>query len=285
MNFRISMVAVLAIGASLSTAVIAQSNNAELTAALSSEVRGDTVQRDKYRNPAATLEFFQVKPEHTIVEYGPGGGWYTRILLPYVAEKGQYLAVNADSEGRQFRSRAQEGSTKSWPERFPSIAAEWTGVDARKITAFESDEAPEDRIGTVDRILIFRSMHGMLNGDRSDTEIKALRTMLADDGLVGVVQHRADADARYGDSNGSRGYLKQDDVLALFKLNGFELVGSSEINANPKDTKDYDVGVWRLPPVLARLDADDEATYEANKAKYQAIGESDRMTLLFRKAK
>ncbi len=285
MNFKTSMVAIFAIGASLSTAAIAQSTNAELTAALSSDVRGDTVLRDKYRNPEATLNFFQVKPEHTIVEYGPGGGWYTRILLPYVAENGKYLAVNADSQGRTFRDRAQEARTKSWPERFPASAAELTGVDAEKVTAFESDETPEDMVGKVDRILVFRSMHGMLNGDRSDTEIKALRNMLADDGLLGVVQHRADADASYEISNGSRGYLKQAHVVALFELNGFELVSSSEINANPKDTKDYDIGVWRLPPVVARLEADDEATYEANKAKYEAIGESDRMTLLFRKAK
>lgn len=284
MNFKTSMLAMFAIGASASTAVVAQSNNVELTAALTSDVRGDTAVRDKYRNPAATLNFFQVKPEHTIVEYGPGGGWYTRILLPYVSEKGKYLAVNADSEGRAFRDRAQEGATKSWPERFPETASEWTGVDAEKITAFESDETPEEMVGKVDRILVFRSMHGMLNGDRSDTEIKALRNMLADDGLLGVVQHRADADAPYSISNGSRGYLKQADVVALFTLNGFELVSASEINANPKDTKDYDIGVWRLPPVLTRLEADDEATYNANKAKYEAIGESDRMTLLFRKA-
>lgn len=277
MNFKTSIVALSLIGASLSTATIAQSTNADLTSALSSDVRGDTVLRDKYRNPEATLNFFQVKPEHTIVEYGPGGGWYTRILLPYVAEKGKYLAVNADSEGRAFRNRAQEGATKSWPERFPEAASELTGVAVEKITAFESDETPEDMVGKVDRILVFRSMHGMLNGDRSDTEIKALRNMLADDGLLGVVQHRADADASYEISNGTRGYLKQDDVVALFKLNGFELVSSSEINANPKDTKDYEGGVWTLPPVLRYGETD--------RAKYQAIGESDRMTLLFRKAK
>lgn len=277
MSFKTSVLAMLAIGASLSTAVVAQSNNDELTAALSSDARGDTVLRDKYRNPAETLKFFQVKPEHTIVEYGPGGGWYTRILLPYVAEKGKYLAVNADSEGRAFRNRAQEGATKSWPERFPEAASELTGIAAEKITAFESDETPEDLVGKVDRILVFRSMHGMLNGDRSDTEIKALRNMLADDGLVGVVQHRADADATYELSGGTRGYLKQAHVVALFELNGFELVSSSEINANPKDTKDYEGGVWTLPPVLRNGETD--------RAKYQAIGESDRMTLLFRKAK
>lgn len=284
MKFTTSMLAILALSVSLPAAVMAQANPA-LESALNSELRGEDGLRDKYRNPEATLNFFQVKPEHTIVEYGPGGGWYTKILLPYVAEKGRYIAVNADSEGREFRDRAQEARTKSWPEQFPAVAAGWTGVDAAKIAAFESDEAPEEMVGKVDRILVFRSMHGMLNGDRSDTEIKALRNMLADDGLLGVVQHRANDDASYELSNGARGYLKQADVIALFKLNGFEFVSASEVNANPKDTKDYDIGVWRLPPVTAQANGEDEATYEANKVKYEAIGESDRMTLLFRKAK
>ncbi len=277
MRFNKAMIA--AVGLSLSLPVLAQSSaDPKLTQVLNSEIRGEGALRDKYRNPKETLKFFQVKADQTIVEYGPGGGWYTRILLPYITNGGgKYIAVNADSEGRQFRDRAQEARTKSWPERFPSAAAEWTGVDAEGITAYESDEVPEEMLGTVDRILIFRSMHGMLNGDRSDTEIKAMRNMLADDGMIGVVQHRADADANYELSGGSRGYLKQAHVIALFELNGFEFVESSELNANPKDTKDYELGVWTLPPVLAREEEDRE--------KYLAIGESDRMTLLFRKAK
>lgn len=276
MKFNRSMLAILALSISLPAAVIAQANPS-LESALNSEIRGEDGLRDKFRNPEATLEFFQVRPEHTIVEYGPGGGWYTKILLPYVSEKGRYIAVNANSEGREYRDRAQEARAKSWPEQFPAAAAEWTGVDAEKVTAFESDEAPEEMLGKVDRILVFRSMHGMLNGDRSDTEIKALRGLLADDGLLGVVQHRADDNASYALSNGERGYLKQADVIALFKLNGFEFVSASEVNANPKDTKDYEGGVWSLPPVLRYGDVD--------RAKYEAIGESDRMTLLFRKAK
>ncbi len=267
----------LALSLTIPTSIMAQNvADTQLEAALKSDIRKEDGVRDKYRNPVETLNFFQVKPEHTIAEYGPGGGWYTRVLLPYISEKGTYIAVNTNSEGRQYENRAREARSKSWTERFPVAAAEWTGIGAESIIAFESDEAPEEMLGTVDRILIFRSMHGMLNGDRSDTEIKALRNLLADDGLVGVVQHRADANASYALSNGSKGYLKQDDVISLFKLNGFELVSSSEINANPKDTKDYELGVWTLPPVLAREDED--------RAKYEAIGESDRMTLLFRKA-
>ncbi|AMO71382.1 class I SAM-dependent methyltransferase [Sphingorhabdus sp. M41] len=249
--------------------------DASLQAILDHERRADDKARDDHRHPAETLSFFGVKPGQTVVEYGPGGGWYTRVLVPYLADSGQYIAINADSSNSTFPDRAREARTKGWPEIFPTTAAKWTGTDASKILAFESDELPDDMKGKVDRILIFRSLHGMLNGNRADFELRALRDMLADDGMVGIVQHRAKADASYAMSNGSKGYLKQASVVALFELNGFELVSESEINANPKDTTDYERGVWTLPPVLALGDT--------NKAKYQAIGESDRMTLLFKK--
>ena len=249
--------------------------DAGLQSVLSHERRAEDKARDIYRHPAQTLKFFGVKPQHTVVEYGPGGGWYTRILAPYLAPSGQYIAINADSSTSSFPDRAREARTKGWPESFPGAAAKWTGVDAKKILAFESDELPDDMKGKVDRVLIFRSLHGMLNGNRADSELRALRDMLADDGMVGVVQHRAKKDASYAMSNGTKGYLKQASVVALFELNGFELVSQSENNANPKDMANYEGGVWTLPPVLGSGDAD--------KAKYEAIGESDRMTLLFKK--
>ena len=247
-----------------------------LMMALEHEGRTEDSGRDEYRNPAETLGFFQVEPTHTVVEYGPGGGWYTRLLLPYLAETGQYVAIDGDSDLRTYRNRAAEGRTKSWPERFPGVASEWTGVDADKVKAYESDEMPEEMLGTVDRVLIFRSIHGLLNGARADAELRSLRAMLSDDGMVGVVQHRAKADHPYAMTMGTRGYLKQADVIKLFELNGFTLAGSSEINANPNDPADWEGGVWTLPPVLRYGDED--------RAKYEAVGESDRMTLLFKKA-
>jgi len=250
-------------------------SDAGLQSVLDHERRAAEKARDQYRHPDQTLTFFGVKPDQTVVEYGPGGGWYTRILVPYLAGSGQYVAINADSSTTNFPDRAREARSKGWPESFPETAAKWTGVDSKKIMAFESDEMPDDMKGTVDRILIFRSLHGMLNGNRADSELRALREMLADDGMVGVVQHRAKPDAPYAMSNGSKGYLKQASVVALFELNGFELVSESEINANPKDMANYAGGVWTLPPVLGAGDTD--------KAKYEAIGESDRMTLLFKK--
>lgn len=247
-----------------------------LKAVIAHERRADDKARDKYRNPVETLTFFGVKSEHTVVEYGPGGGWYTRVLLPYLADNGNYIAIGTDSSMINFSTRAREARTKSWPERFPETASEWTGVDAEKVQAFESDELPDEMKGTVDRVLIFRSLHGMRNGARADSELRNLRAMLTDDGMIGVVQHRAKANAPFEMSKGTRGYLKQDQVIALFELSGFELVKASEINANPKDSSDYEGGVWTLPPILRHGDKD--------KAKYQAIGESDRMTLLFKKA-
>ena len=248
---------------------------AGLAGVLKHERRSEDKGRDAYRNPDQTLTFFRVKPDQTVVEYGPGGGWYTRILVPYLAGSGQYIAVNGDSSIDTFSDRAREARAKGWPERFPEIAAQWTGVAADKILAFESDELPDAMKGRVDRILIFRSLHGMLNGNRADSELRALREMLADYGMVGVVQHRAKPGASYAMSNGSKGYLKQESVVALFELNGFELASESEINANPRDTSDYAGGVWTLPPVLSQGDK--------GKARYEAIGESDRMTLLFKK--
>ncbi|MBH5321701.1 class I SAM-dependent methyltransferase [Aurantiacibacter sediminis] len=223
--------------------------------------------RDQYRNPAETLAFFQIEPTMRVAEYGPGGGWYTRVLLPWIGSQGQYFAFQAG------RDPAEDGST--WPQRFTTAVAQadWSG--SMPVTAFESDAIPEDVVGTLDRVLIFRSIHGLLNGNRADAELRAIRTLLSDDGMVGVVQHRAPEDASYGFANGSNGYLRQSDVVRLFELHGFELAGSSEVNANSDDPANWEGGVWTLPPTLRYGDED--------RARYEAIGESDRMTLLFRK--
>ena len=149
------------------------------------------------------------------------------------------------------------------------------GVEANAVTAFETDEMPESAAGTVDRVLIFRSMHGLANSNQADDVLDAARKMLKADGMVGVVQHRAPAGASFDDYSPAPGYMKTEQVIAIFAANGFELVDQSEINANPKDTANWEGGVWTLPPVLRNGDQD--------RAKYEAIGESDRMTLLFRK--
>ena len=243
--------------------------DAALDAVLADPRRAGESARDAYRHPAETLAFFQVAPTMRVVEYGPGGGWYTRVLLPWLAPGGgAYMALQSDT-GPATDGRAP------WAQRFTSMVVDSGLGTAQQVTAFESDEIPESIAGTVDRVLVFRSLHGLLNGNNADRELRAIRSLLADDGMVGVVQHRAPEGASWADSNGMRGYLRQSDVVRLFELNGFELYAQSEINANPDDPADWPQGVWTLPPTYALGDAD--------RARYEAVGESDRMTLLFRK--
>jgi len=250
-----------------------------LAEVLAIDKRGDDGKRDEYRNPTETLAFFGVEPTMTVAEYGPGGGWYTRVLAPYLMPAGKYIAFNQDSDGRTYRTRTQEVRSKGWTERFKSGVADMMGVEADAVTAFETDEMPEDVAGTVDRVLIFRSMHGLNIGNSADDVLKAARMMLKDDGMVGVVQHRAPEGASYDDYGArQRGYMRKADVVAIFAANGFELAAESEINANPKDPANWENGVWTLPPVLATGKDDPK------RAEYMAIGESDRMTLLFKKA-
>lgn len=235
--------------------------------------------RDQYRNPVETFEFFRVEPTMTVAEYAPGGAWYTRVLAPWLMAKGKYIAFNIDSDTLTFRDRAAEARAKGWSESFARALAESMGTDPSTFPAFETDEIPEGVAGTVDRVLIFRSMHGLNNSNQADHVLKAARVMLKDDGLVGVVQHRAPEGASYDDYGAiQRGYMRTEDVIAIFAANGFELVEQSEINANPRDPANWENGVWTLPPVLATGEDD------PRRAEYLSIGESDRMTLLFRKA-
>ena len=247
---------------------------------LAHERRDGDRARDQYRNPEATLAFFGVEPTMTVAEFAPGGGWYTRVLAPYLMPAGNYVAFQPDSDASTYRNRAQEARAKGWTERFKEGLAEAMGVEADSVTAFEIDEMPEDAAGTVDRVLIFRSMHGLNMRNNADDVLKAARMMLKDDGMVGVVQHRAPEGASYNDYGArQRGYMRKADVVAIFEANGFELAGESEVNANPKDTADYEGGVWTLPPSLGFGRQSEE-----EMAKHRAIGESDRMTLLFKKA-
>jgi predicted methyltransferase len=277
MIFALAGVAAMAIA----TPTLADDHSdGSLAAVLADERRGDDGARDQYRRPMQTLNFFGVKPDMTVVEFGPGGGWYTRVLAPYIMPSGTYAAMNGDSDARTYRDRAQEARAKGWTERFKPSLAEMMGVEAKDVNAFELDEVPEEMEGKADRVLIFRSMHGLNINNNADDVLKAARKLLKDDGMVGVVQHRAPEGASYADYGArQRGYMRKQDVVAIFAANGFELAAESEINANPKDTADYEGGVWTLPPMLSfgRQSAEEQA-------KHRAIGESDRMTLLFKKA-
>jgi len=236
--------------------------------------RGDEQQRDQFRHPAQTLDFFELKPEQTVVEIWPGGGWYTAILAPYLSESGRYYAAHFDPKSKMAYFRKSRTIFEKEVEQNPLFIN-------TKLTSFAPPEllniAPA---GSADRVLTFRNIHNWYMGDGGDTNVviafKAFFKALKPGGILGVVEHRLPEDRPQADQEES-GYMKQSYVIKMAEKAGFKLVETSEINANPKDTADHPQGVWTLPP---RLRLGDE-----NRDKYSDIGESDRMTLKFVKPK
>lgn len=253
------------------TAMFMKMHGEQLSAAINHPSRAEDKARDAFRHPAETLAFFHVGPHMKVGEYAPGGGWYSRLLGHYLGGEGQLVGLYANpltataDAARQQRIRDQAAG-------FGAEVAGYTGLPADKFSGLTLDKAAEQK-GTFDRILVIRAMHNLMRAGIADTEIRAMRELLKDDGLIGIVQHRAKADASWDYANGSKGYLKQQDVIDFMRLNGFELVGASEINANAQDTADHKDGVWEMPPVLA-----------TKREDLKGRGESDRMTLLFKKA-
>ena len=254
-----------------------------LNAVLASRSDEDKV-RDDARHPLETLTFFQVKPGMTIAEALPGGGWYTRILANYLGQDGTLYGVNyPDSLWPMLSYASPEWIAEriAATQNFTAKVATFTDND---ITAqgFTFDTVPREVEGTVDRVLLIRALHNLNRfqqkaGTRSQA-LAATHAMLKKDGLVGVVQHRAPATASKEWADGNKGYLNEVAVIAMFAEAGFALVAQSEINANPMDQPSGQDNVWRLSPSL-RGSNDDE-----QRDVMVAIGESDRMTLLFRKA-
>ena len=240
---------------------------------LADPARGADAKRDQYRHPAETFEFFRLHPDHVIGEYAPGGAWVSRILGRYVNEKGKYTGLYFGT--KSHFSDQQKAGIAAVVGKFPSDVAAVSGRPAADFNAFSLSEIPEGAKGTFDRILIMRMMHNIINWNIAVAEVKAMRDLLKDDGLLGIEQHRAKADAPFSYTNGTKGYMREADIIKFMEVNGFELVAKSEINANPKDSANWPDGVWTLPPALRLKDVD--------RAKYTAIGESDRMTLLFKK--
>lgn len=245
-----------------------------LELALTNPLRKDDRARDAYRHPAETLAFFGVQPTMKVGEYAPGGGWYTRVLGLYLGKQGKLAGLFFDPTSNNFKDESKT-SIRAAAAKFPQDTAGWTGLPAEQFSGFTLDAIPEGEKGTFDRIVIVRMMHNLMRWNTADSEIRAMRSLLKDGGMIGIVQHRAQAKAPFAYSDGSKGYLREADVIKFMEVNGFDFVAKSEINANAKDTADWAEGVWTLPPSYALKEVD--------KEKYQAIGESDRMTLLFRK--
>jgi predicted methyltransferase len=236
--------------------------------------RAEDAKRDQYRHPLETFTFFRIHPDHKVGEYAPGGEWVSRTLGRFMDEKGKFTGLYF-STNAGWGDAATHERIKASAAKFPEDVAKVTGRPATDYMGYTLDAIPEGEKGTFDRIIVMRMMHNMHNWNIADTELKRMHALLKDDGLLGIEQHRAKADAPNSYANGTKGYLREADVIKMMELAGFELVEKSEVNANPKDEANWPDGVWTLPPRLALKDVD--------KAKYEAIGESDRMTLLFKK--
>jgi predicted methyltransferase len=258
-----------------STTPLAKAAKADIAAAVASPLRDKDRARDQYRRPAETLEFFQVAPDMKVGEYAPGGEWYSRLLGLYLGPKGKLVGLYFDPTSGAFNEKSQQG-IRDGATKYPADVAAASGLPADRFSAMTLEKIPDSEKGTFDRILVMRMMHNLLRWNIADREIKAMRDLLKPDGMIGIEQHRAKPDAPFSYSDGSKGYLREADVIKFMEVNGFTFVGKSEANANKQDPANWEGGVWTLPPVL-------RGATEESKARLQAIGESDRMTLLFRK--
>jgi predicted methyltransferase len=214
--------------------------------------------RDRYRHPVQTLTFFGLKPDMTVVEIWPEGGWYTEILAPYLKDQGKlYEALRPGSEAAFKRKMASD------PARYSKITT------TELMPPEHTEIAPP---GSADLVLSFRNVHDWLAKGTAPMYFQAFYRALKPGGILGIVDHRASTKTPY-DPKAKSGYVRESEMIDLAKAAGFKYIGSSEINANPKDDTIHPAGVWTLPPTL-RLGKQD-------RAKYEAIGESDRMTLKF----
>lgn len=239
--------------------------------ALQSESRSSAERaRDEYRHPQQTLRFFDVQPDMAVAEISPGGGWYSNILAPLLKDKGQYYAAHF------FVDDSAPGYYKNSLAGFKQKVANDANFSQVKVTAFHPikalDFAPA---GSLDRVLTFRNVHNWYMGDGQqgiDNAFASFFKALKPGGVLGVVEHALPEN--FDDEFQKKsGYMKPSFVIAAAEKAGFELAGSSDVNANPLDNSEHDKGVWTLPPSL-RLG-------EQDRAKYLAIGESNRMTLKF----
>jgi len=229
------------------------------------------VARNAYRHPVETLTFFGIEEDMKVIEILPGGMWYSEVIAPVLRERGRYIAAGIDAS-REGAPDYQVKGQKRMEQRFEAEAEVFGDVEI--VVLSPSDASALGDPGSVDMVLTFRNMHGWIRAGVAEQAVAAFYEVLKPGGVLGVVQHRAGPKSN-PDPKAFIGYLPEERVIELVQGAGFELEARSEINANPKDTADYPKGVWTLPPSLMLGDEDSE--------KYLAIGESDRMTLRFRK--
>lgn len=222
--------------------------------------------RDRYRHPKQTLLFFGIRPEMSVLEVWPEPGWYTEVLAPLLADKRHYYAgvIAADPKSRYITRRLDDFRAKlaARPEIYGKVTVVTFPLDG-------SDVVPPE---SLDMIVTFRNIHNWMARDQAAAAFATMYRALKPGGVLGVVEHRGNP-AVPQDPHAKSGYVNEDYAIRLIEAQGFRLEASSQVNANPKDTKDYEQGVWTLPPTYRLGDKD--------RDKYAAIGESDRFTLKF----
>jgi len=256
---------------------------ADVLAAQSDEMKA----RYQYRHPQETMEFFGIESGMTVVEGLPGGGWYTHLLAPLLGSNGHIIAVNYPIEiwplfpfgNEEFVQRMS-----TWATDFPAGVDEWRDDNSAGVSAYTFGSIPDELAGTADVVLFARVLHNLANfenageGEFLTTALADVYSMLKPGGVFGVVQHEARAEMSDEFANGTHGYLKKDFVIAQVEAAGLEFVGEIAINANENDQPSASDIVWRLPPTYFGADDNEEL-----RAAMDEIGESNRMTLKFRK--
>jgi predicted methyltransferase len=249
------------------TATAVAAPDAALTAAVADPARTAAfAARDQARHPAEELAFFGVKPTMTVVELWPGGGYWTEILGAYLAHGGSYyVALNAPGDADEDKG------VERWRARVAAQKSRLGTIHETMLGPGHFDLAPA---GSADLVLTFRNLHNWMDGGFAEQALAASFKALKPGGVLGIEEHRGRSD-KPQDPKAKDGYVRQDYTIALAKKAGFVLIGSSEINANPKDTKDWVDGVWTLPPTLSQGDKD--------RDRYLAVGEADNFVLKFQK--
>jgi predicted methyltransferase len=270
-SLLVPSVAILLGAASCSTTSTRETTAAALDSILAGSHRSaENSARDRYRHPKETLLFFGIRPEMRVLEIWPEPGWFTEVIAPLVRERGKYYAavIAADPQSKYVTERLA-----AFQQKLASSPQLYSGVEVVTFPTNGGDVVPP---GSVDMIVTFRNIHNWMAQGYAEQAFATAYKALKPGGVLGVVEHRGNA-ALPQDPKAKSGYVNEDYAVRLIEGQGFRLVGESQVNSNPRDTKDYEQGVWTLPPTYRLGDKD--------RDKYAEIGESDRFTLKFIKPK